>query len=130
MKRKKDYKILEEQCLVILKENNILTMDGITPFLPFSLDTFFEYELDRSKVLQNAINDNRAVAKQQLMQQWMKPNASPTCQIALYKLLATEEERRAMSSVKKEDSGNEEISTQEAYLRSLEEMGKDLDDAD
>ncbi len=130
MRRKKDYKILEQQCSEILKEHNILSMDGITPYLPFSLDTFFEYRLDESKVLLNVIKENRASAKQQLMEQWMRPGASPTCQIALYKLLASDEERRAIGSGKKEESVKVDISTQEAYLRSLEEMGKDLDDAD
>ena len=61
------------------------------------------------------------------MLQWLKPNASPTCQVALFKLLASEEERKVMGSAKKDDASKEEISTKEAYLKSLEEMGKEND---
>ncbi len=127
MRRKKDYKLLEEQCLDIIKEQNVLTMEGIAAFLPFSLEKFFEYKLEESKVLQEAINENRYATKQQLMIQWLRPNASPTCQIALFKLLASDEERKVMGSGKKEDASKEALNTQEAYLKSLEEMGKDID---
>lgn len=127
MRRKKDYKILEEQCLEIVKEQNVLTMSGIAAFLPFEFERFLEYKLDGSKVLKKAIEENRALTKQQLMLQWLKPNASPTCQIALFKLLASDEERKVMSTAKKEDSAKENVSTQEAYLKSLEEMGKEID---
>lgn len=126
MRRKKDYKVLEEQCLEIVKEQNILTIDGIAAFIPFPWEKFIEYKLDASKVLIEAINENRSATKQQLMLQWLRPNASPTCQIALFKLLASEEERKVMTSAKKDDSSQECLTTQEAYLRSLEEMGKDI----
>lgn len=124
MRRKKDYKVLEEQCLGIVKEQNVLTIDGIVAFLPFSYEVFLEYKLDSSKILKKAIEENRALTKQQLMTQWLKPNASPTCQIALFKLLASDEERKVMSTAKKEDGAKESMTTQEAYLKSLEEMGK------
>lgn len=127
MRRKKDYKILEEQCLEIVKEHNVLTMGGIAAFLAYPFETFLEYKLDKSKILKKAIEENRALTKQQLMMQWLKPNASPTCQIALFKLLASDEERKVMGTAKKEDSAKENVTTQEAYLKSLEEMGKDSD---
>ena len=127
MRRKKDYKILENQCLELIKENNVLSMNGIAAFLEFSFEKFLEYKLDKSKILLKAIEENRAQAKQQLMLQWLKPNASPTCQVALFKLLASEEERKVIGSAKKDDASKEEISTKEAYLKSLEEMGKEND---
>ncbi len=127
MRRKKDYKMLEEQCLDIIKEQNVLTVEGIAAFLPFSLEKFYDYKLDESKILLDAISENRFATKQQLMIQWLKPNASPTCQIALFKLLASDEERKVMTSSKKDDASKDSLNTQEAYLRSLEEMGKDLD---
>lgn len=127
MRKKKDYKKYEEQCLELIKDNNVLTMDGIAAFLPFSLDMFYEYGLDDSETLKNAIKENRALTKQQLMLQWLRPNASPTCQIALFKLLASDEERKVMGTSKKDESGKEKNSTQEAYLKSLEEMGKEAD---
>lgn len=127
MRRKKDYKKYEEQCLELIKDNNVLTIDGIAAFLPFSLDVFYEYRLNESEVLRNAIEENRALTKQQLMLQWLRPNASPTCQIALFKLLASDEERKVMGTSKKDESCKEKNSTQEAYLKSLEEMGKEAD---
>lgn len=127
MRRKKDYKILEEQCLGIIREQNVLSMNGIAAFLDFPFEKFLDYRLNESKILLKAIEENRAQAKQQLMLQWLKPNASPTCQVALFKLLASEEERKVMGGAKKDDSAKEENSTKEAYLKSLEEMGKEID---
>lgn len=127
MRRKKDYKILEEQCLGIIREQNVLSMNGIAAFLDFPFEKFLDYRLNKSKILLKAIEENRAQAKQQLMLQWLKPNASPTCQVALFKLLASEEERKVMGGAKKDDSAKEENSTKEAYLKSLEEMGKEID---
>ena len=127
MRRKKDYKILEEQCLKIIREQNVLSVNGIAAFLEFPFEKFFEYKLNESKILLKAIEENRAQAKQQLMLQWLRPNASPTCQVALFKLLASDEERKMMGGTKKEDCSKEENSTKEAYLKSLEEMGKEID---
>ena len=127
MRRKKDYKDLEEQCLEIIRAQNVLSMNGIAAFLEFSYEKFLEYRLNESKVLLKAIEENRAQAKQQLMLQWLKPNASPTCQVALFKLLASEDERKVMGGSKKDDSSREENSTKEAYLKSLEEMGREID---
>ncbi len=127
MRRKKDYKILEEQCLGIIREQNVLSMNGIAAFLDFPFEKFLDYRLNESKILLKAIEENRAQAIQQLMLQWLKPNASPTCQVALFKLLASEEERKVMGGAKKDDSAKEENSTKEAYLKSLEEMGKEID---
>lgn len=127
MRRKKDYKILEEQCLDVIKEQNVLSMDTIAGFLDFPFEMFLDYKLNESKVLLKAIAENRALTKQQLMLQWLKPNASPTCQIALFKLLASEEERKVMGTAKKDDASRDENSTKEAYLKSLEEMGKEND---
>ena len=126
MRRKKDYKVLEEQCLEIIRTRNVLSMNGIAAFLEFSYEKFLEYRLNESKILSKAIEENRAQAKQQLMLQWLKPNASPTCQVALFKLLASEDERKVMGGMKKEDSSKDENSTKETYLKSLEEMGKEI----
>ena len=88
MRRKKDYKILEEQCLGIIREQNVLSMNGIAAFLDFPFEKFLD---------------------------------------SLFKLLASEEERKVMGGAKKDDSAKEENSTKEAYLKSLEEMGKEID---
>ena len=69
--------------------------------------------------------------KQKLRAKWYE-STTPTLQIALYKILATPEERKAMSSSSKEakTDGMLPLEVQKAYLSSLEKMADGDDDAD
>ena len=61
--------------------------------------------------------------KQKLRAKWYE-SSTPTLQIALYKILATPEERKAMSCSTKEakSDGMFPLEIQKAYLESLEKM--------
>lgn len=92
-------KILEKAKEVIVK-HNLFFIEEIVAFLPISKPTFYEY----FKVGSNEFNDlkelldvNRTKVKKTLQKKWLESDA-PALQMGLYKLLATDEERKALST--------------------------------
>lgn len=120
------YKKLVEECLHLIAEYKILFITDLIALLPFSKTTFYVYGLDKSDAVKEAIENNRTVIKQKLRAKWYE-SSTPTLQIALYKILATPEERKAMSSTSKEakNDGMLPLEIQKAYLASLEKMSED-----
>src|SRR5699024_10846552 len=77
---------------------NILFITDLIAFLPISRATFYNYGLDKLDILKDAINKQRIITKQGLRAKWFK-SKSPALQIALYKMIATKEEKEAISNV-------------------------------
>ena len=128
---KSKYKQLLNQCLQIISEFKILFINDLIALLPISKSTFYSYGLDKADELKDAIENNKVLIKQKLRAKWYE-SSTPTLQIALYKILATPEERKAMSSSSKEakNDGMLPLEIQKAYLASLEKMADDLQEDD
>lgn len=127
---KTKYKRLEKQCLELIIENSIIFIDEIFIYAEFMPSVFFETGLQDSVILKDAIEINRAKLKRDLRLKWFE-STNATLNAALYKLVCTEEEKRALSAsaVSKSAQGND-VCTQEEYLKSLKEMSEGLDNAD
>lgn len=90
------YDELVADCLEIIEREKIFFINDLCAYLPFARSTFYEYGLDKSDTLRNAIDTNKIKAKQSLKCKWgISDNA--TLNIALYRLLATQEERVALN---------------------------------
>ena len=129
--KKTEYKKLVNDCLSLISDYKLLFINDLIALLPFSKSTFYVYGLDKSDAIKDAIESNRTVIKQKLRAKWYE-STTPTLQIALYKILATPEERKAMRSSSKEakTDGMLPLEVQKAYLSSLEKMADGDDDAD
>ena len=129
--KKTEYKKLVNDCLSLISDYKLLFVNDLIALLPFSKSTFYVYGLDKSDAIKDAIESNRTMIKQKLRAKWYE-STTPTLQIALYKILATPEERKAMSSSSKEakPDGMLPLEVQKAYLSSLEKMADGDDDAD
>lgn len=129
--KKTEYKKLVNDCLSLISDYKLLSINDLIALLPFSKSTFYVYGLDKSDAIKDAIESNRTMIKQKLRAKWYE-STTPTLQIALYKILATPEERKAMSSSSKEakTDGMLPLEVQKAYLSSLEKMADGDDDAD
>jgi len=103
----------------ILKEllNNIEEDENITSFLdasetvPPKRQTLYDWGFDKSDTIKSLIDRNKIKVKQSLRSQWKKEKASPTLQLALYKLLSTDEERKALSMEYREHGGEINLPT-------------------
>ena len=91
---------LVQLCLDIIRnpDINILFITDLVAFLPISRATFYNYGLDKLDILKEEIDNNRIRTKQALRAKWAKSN-SPALQIALYKMIATKEEKEAIQNV-------------------------------
>jgi len=128
---KTKYNKLEKECLSLISEYKLLFVSDLIALLPFSKSTFYVYGLDKSEAVKEAIEANRSVIKQKLRAKWYE-SSTPTLQIALYRILATPEERKAMSSSSKDakNDGLMPMDIQKAYLESLENMSHEDNNAD
>ena len=123
------YRKLVNECISLINDYKLLFISDLIALLPFSKSTFYVYGLDKSDAVKEAIENNRSMIKQKLRAKWYE-SSTPTLQIALYKILATPEERKAMSSSSKEakNDGMFPLEVQKAYLASLEKMGEDTEE--
>jgi len=87
---------LKEKALEAIKEHDIIFIDELVAYLPCSKSTFYEHKLDKSDELKEAIEKKRTETKQTLRKKW-KDSDNATLQMGLYKLLASDPERKALS---------------------------------
>jgi hypothetical protein len=91
-------KILE-QAKEVSAKNKLIFVDEIPAFLPCSRSTFYHYfpegsdELDTLKAI---LENNKIEIKTSMRGKWYKSTA-PALQMALMKLISTDDERRALS---------------------------------
>ena len=104
-------------------------MDEIFAFLEISPAEFYDYELDKSTNIKDLITINRAKFKRELRLKWFD-STNATLNAALYKLICTDEEKQSLSSSSNKNQQQNDICTQEEYLKSLKEMSEGLENAD
>ncbi len=80
-----------KQSLKAIKENELVFVEEIITFVPFSKTIFYDRKLNESDSIKKALADNRIKIKAGLRKDW-RTSKHPVLQIALYRLLATESE--------------------------------------
>ena len=80
-------------------EHKLFFVEDIVAFLPISKKTFYEYfpvESDECNELKELLNQNKTELKVSMRSKWYKSNA-PALQMALMKLICSDEERKMLS---------------------------------
>ena len=85
-----------DQAKEVIVKNKLFFIDDIVAFLPISRSTFYEWGFDKSDELKGLLETNRTELKVSMRSKWYKSNA-PALQMALMKLIATDEELRKLS---------------------------------
>jgi hypothetical protein len=80
-----------KQCLNAIEENNLFFIEDIIAYVSFGKTTFYAHKLNESNDIKKALENNRIRMKINLRKNWAD-SKFPALQIALYRLLATEEE--------------------------------------
>lgn len=114
---KEEFDKLVRQCLDIIEQKNILFITELIAFVPFSRSTFYNYGLDNLDIIKDAINTQKIFTKQGLRSKWFKSNCA-TRQIALYKLLGTDEERDILNN--KSDLSRNDLNTKPFDIEIIE----------
>lgn len=92
-------------------EHKLFFVEDIVAFLPISKKTFYEYfpvESDECNELKELLNQNRTELKVSMRSKWYKSNA-PALQMALMKLICTDEERKKLAMQYSENLSNHTI---------------------
>ncbi len=83
---------LEKQAIKIIEANeNVVFYDDVIAKLPCVSSTFYDHEMEKSESIKEALEKNKVNAKQELRKKW-RTNDNATLQIALYKLISTNNE--------------------------------------
>ncbi len=98
-------KIKKELLANVEADEHISTFEDAAATVKPSRQTLYDWEFDKLDKLKSLIENNKRQVKHNLRKQWAKETASPTLQLALYKILATNEERRALQMEYREHSG-------------------------
>lgn len=94
-----DKKKIFEQAKEVTVKNKLFFIEDIVAFLPISKPTFYEFfpiESNEINELKRLLEINRTELKVGLRSKWYKSNA-PALQMALMKLICSDEERKMLS---------------------------------
>lgn len=105
-------KRLYEQALQVIEERNLFFIEDLVAFLPCDRATFyrkFPQGCDECDAIKRALETNKVRTKSAIRHRLFNMD-NPTAQIALYRMIATPEERDAISTTKADiTSGGEKI---------------------
>jgi hypothetical protein len=97
-------KILKQLIDNIHADEDITTFEDAALTVEPTRQCLYNWEFDKIDDIKEAIASNKVKVKNFLRKQWREGN--PTLQLALYKLLSTATERKALSMEYKEHSGS------------------------
>src|SRR5690606_30357194 len=86
----------EAELLKVIKEKKIAFFDHCFGFTSFSRTTGYEYKLNESDAIKNAINQNRVTAKNYMLNKWIASD-NATLQISAMRLLSDSEEHQKLN---------------------------------
>jgi len=94
-------KIFEQAKEVIVK-NKLFFIEDIVSFLPIAKKTFYEYfpiDSNESNALKELLETNKTNVKVAMRSKWYKSD-NPTLQVALMKIIATDDEAHRLNGSK------------------------------
>lgn len=108
MPKKFDKKELEDTSLRLIEQKKLFFIEDLVAYLPCSRATFYNYGLDKLDSIKDALDDQKVEIKVAMRKKWFRSN-SATLQLALMKLIGTEEEAHRLNGSKFEGNLNHEV---------------------
>lgn len=94
-----------EQAQELIKTKKLFFIEDVVTLLPISKQTFYDYfkvDSDELDIIKELLDKNKIEIKNGLRNKWYNGN-NPLTQMALYKLIGTEEEYHRIASTKTEN---------------------------
>jgi hypothetical protein len=104
-------KELFKEAIKVIKEKKLFFIEDVVSFLPCAKPTFYEHfpiDSNEMNAIKVELEKNRTAIKTSMRNKWYN-SSNPTLQIALMKLICTDEERKKISNNYIE--GNVEVKT-------------------
>ena len=95
-----DREAIFEKCKEVIEQNRLFFIEDVIAFLPISKPTFYVYfpmESYELNTLKEMINKNKVLTKTEMRSRWYQSD-NPTLQIALYKTICSDDERKMLST--------------------------------
>ena len=128
-----DRKKIFEQAKDLIEKNKLFFVEDIVSLLPVARSTFWEYFPDKSDemdAIKEMLDKNRVEIKSSMRSKWYKSDA-PALQIALMKIISTDEEAHRLNGSKQEvknDIKGEIKQISQFTLEEAKEIQKKLDE--
>jgi hypothetical protein len=94
-----------QQALDLIEKKKLFFIEDVVTLLPISKPTFYEYfaiDSNELNTIKEGLDKNKIEVKNGLRNKWYNGN-NPLTQMALYKLIGTEEEYHRIASTKTEN---------------------------
>ena len=94
-----------EQAIELIEKKKLFFIEDVVTLLPISKKTFYEWfpiDSDECNPIKEGLDINKSDMKNGLRNKWYNGN-NPLTQMALYKLIGTEEEYHRIASTKTEN---------------------------
>lgn len=108
-----------EQALDLIEKKKLFFIEDVVSLLPCDKTTFyrfFEVESNEYNTIKEGLDKNKIEVKNGLRNKWYNGN-NPLTQMALYKLIGTEEEYHRIASTKTE---NKNISIEQPIFKEID----------
>jgi len=99
---------LKEKAIDAIKKHNLFFIEDVVAFLPCNTKTFYNHGLHELPELKELLENNRITVKLKLRKKW-ESSDNATLQMALMKLICTDDERKRLSMEYKEEEHKGEI---------------------
>ena len=99
-----DKKKLYKQAIETAEKKKCFFIEQLVSFLPCAKKTFYELfpiESDESNTIKEILDSNKVEVKSAMYNKWFKSD-NPTLQVALMKLISTEEEAHRLNGTKQQ----------------------------
>jgi len=91
-----------EQAKEVIEKNKLFFIEDVVAYLPIAKKTYYEYfpiDSDESNALKELLETNKTNVKVAMRSKWYKSD-NPTLQVALMKIIATDDEAHRLNGSK------------------------------
>ena len=89
-------KELEEKSIDLIEKYKLMFIEDLVAYLGISKKTFYNYKLHELHEIKEKFAENKVAMKITMRNKWYKSD-NPTLQLALMKLISSDEERRKLA---------------------------------
>lgn len=92
---------MEKKALTAIKKHKLVFASDVVTYLPCTEKTYYNLELHQLQSIKAALDEQRVAMKVKLRKRWLE-SENPTLNVALYKLIGSEEEAHRLNGSKQQ----------------------------
>jgi len=89
-----------QECIEAIEREGLCFFDEIACFVKPDLSSLYNWDFHELDVIKNGLRKNKVAAKRKMKRNWQREDAAPALQIAVYKLMADDDEFNKLTTSK------------------------------